>query len=138
MEHLSHNYFRVKCVRARVERYEVWQWFACGLYVFDARLYIKIFLLVLIVSIARGLCGLDVGLVSRRKAGKLSRFPFHRLLEIAGPRWGTKGGWLFFQYFRTCSGKLIPYFSPRSRALFDVRQSSAKGTKVNGDSLWAC
>ena len=83
-----------------------------------------VFPLVVIVNIARGLCSLDVGpiLIHKLKESKEAL----SVSENRGPKMGHKGRMALPPVFHTCSGKLIPYFCPRLRALSAVGQSSAK------------
>ena len=80
----------------------------CGLYIFDARLYIRVFPSLLIVNIAKRQCNLDVGPILLRKPKKSREalsVPFPSTFGNRGPKVGQKGRMALFPVFSHMFGK---------------------------------
>ena len=104
----------------------------CGLYIFDARLYIRVSPPVLIVNIARGLCLLDVGpsLIRKPKENrKALSVPFPSTFGNRGPKMEHKGRMA-----------LSPVFSHMLGKADSILQSTVEGwskTKPEGQEFMA-
>lgn len=84
-------------------------------------------------NIARGLCSSDVGVIVIRKPKKSKEALSVSFPSVSGNRGSKvrrKERMALPSMFHTCSGKLLLYFSSRSRALSAIEQSSARRPKT--------